>query len=290
MIDWYLLALISALFSATAAIVQKKILFKEKAINFATTLAIFNLILAIPFFFFIDFGTINLTNISVLFFKSILGAGAFLFVMRGIRSLELSSALPLLVLTPGLVAIFSFIILRETLNYQEIIGMVLLLVGTYILQLKEKQKIFDPFKSLTKKGYINITIALILFTTTSILDKALLKKFGLPVNAFMGFQHLFFAIIFFIFLISLKESKNLRNTIKNSWTWILIVSTVTIIYRWTQILAVKEAPVALVLSMKRISVLFAVIIGGRIFKEKELWKKIICTIIILAGALLIINS
>ena len=289
MIEWYLLALISAFFSATAAIFEKKALFKENALSFSTLFAIFNLMLVIPFFFFIDFQTLTSSGLLVLFIKSVLGALAFLCVMIGIKNLELSNALPLLVLTPGLVALGALIFLQESLTQLEILGMTLLLLGTYILQLKQKQKFLDPWKSLIKsKGYYYIILALILFTTTSILDKAILKNFKVPVNAFMGFQHLFLAIIFITFIIFSGKTRNIKHSIKYSWKIILFISMISIIYRYTQIQAVKIAPVALVLSIKRISVFFAVIIGGRIFKEHNLLTKAIATAIMIAGAVLII--
>jgi drug/metabolite transporter (DMT)-like permease len=289
MIQWYFLALTSALFSATAAIFEKKVLFKENALSFSTLFAIFNLILAIPFFFFTDFSTLTTSGLLVLFIKSFLAALAFLCVMLGIKNLELSNALPLLVLTPGLVALGALIFLQESLTQFEILGMFLLLAGTYILQLKPNQKLISPIKSLFKsKGYYYIIIALILFTTTAILDKAILKNFKVPVNGFMAFQHLFLAIIFITFLISTRKTKDLKHSIKYSWKIILTISILTIIYRYTQIHAVKIAPVALVISIKRISVFFAVIIGGRLFKEHNLITKAIATAIMTAGAILVI--
>ena len=130
MIEWYYLSIIAAIFSATAAVLQKKVLFKEKALSFATTLALFNLIIAIPFFFFIDASGLSVLNIGVLLIKSILGAFAFLCVMLGIKNLELSHALPLLVLTPGLVALFAFFILGESISALALLGMALLLLGS----------------------------------------------------------------------------------------------------------------------------------------------------------------
>jgi uncharacterized membrane protein len=57
-----------------------------------------------------------------------------------------------------------------------------------------------------------------------------------------------------------------------------------------EILAIKSAySTALVIAIKRISVLFAVIIGGKIFKEKELMRRTIATIILVVGALLVIR-
>ena len=290
MIPWYILSIVSALFSAGAAIIQKKILFKESAINMSVLLAIFNLLVAIPFFFFTDFSTLTTLGLIVLFLKSTLGAFAFLCVMLGIKNLELSSALPLLVLTPGFVAFFAFIFLGESISNIEIIGMALLLCGTYILQIKQNQKISTPFKAFIKsKGNHYILLALILFTTTSILDKAILKNFNVPINAFMGFQHLFFAIIFLLILI-FSGAKKIKSTIKNSWSIILLLTFITLTYRYTHLLAIKIAPVALALSIKRISVFFAVIYGGTLFNEHNIIRKAIATAIMITGAILIIMN
>ena len=290
MIEWYIFALVSAIFSATAAILEKKILFKDNIIGFTTLLAIFNLILAIPFLFFIE-SKITSIGLLILFFKSFLGAVAFLCIMYGIKNLEVSSALPLLVLTPGLVAFFAFIFLGEALTFYEIFGIFFLIIGIYVLQLNKNQKLLDPFKSLFKsRAYIYLILALILFTTTSILDKTLLKQFNMPINGFMFFQHLFFAIIFILFIILSKKTKEIKYSLKFSWKLILILSIVTIIYRYGELQAVKTTAVALAISIKRISVFFAVVIGGKIFREKNLFRKTIATIIMTLGAILIIFS
>jgi len=287
--EWYIVALISALFSAGAAILEKKILFKEKALSMTFILSIFNLILSIPFFFFIDYSLISLLPMVVLFFKSILGAIAFLFVMKGIKNLEISKALPLLVLTPGLVAFFAFVILGESLKLIEIGGMVLLLAGTYVLQLRVGQGISSPLKSfIHSRGNYYILVALFLFTIASILDKALLKNFKVPLNAFFGFQHLFFAIVFAFLVVVSSRGIDLKRSFKFSGRFILILAIITIVYRYAHLYAIKLAPVALVLSIKRISVFFAVLIGGTLFRDRSLLRRTIATAMMIAGAILII--
>ncbi len=289
--EWYIIALIAAFFSASAAILEKKILFKEKALSLSLILAMFNLVLAIPFFFFIDYTLLSASGISVLFFKSILGAVAFLFVMKGIKNLDISKALPLLVLTPGLVAFSAFIILGEALKLIEIGGMVLLLGGTYILQLDNRRGFLSPWKSFIKvKGNYYIILALVLFTITSILDKALLQNYKVPLNAFMGFQHLFFAIVFVFLAIIYSRGVSLKKSFKFSWKLIAILAVITIVYRYSYLYAVKIAPVALVLSIKRISVFFAVLIGGKLFEDRSLTRRCIATAIMIIGAILIIAN
>jgi len=290
MLPWYFFSFIAALFSAGAALLEKKILFKEKALSFTTLLAIFNLLFALPFFFFSDITALTLSGFIALLIKSILGGFAFLCVMHAIKRLEISTALPLLILTPGLVAIFAYLTLGESLSNYEILGLILMTAGTYVLGLRKNQKIFDPFKILIKnKGTIYILLALFLFTITSILDKALLKNFKVSVNALMGYQHLFLAIFFIVILIFSKERLEIKETLKRSKYPILILAAITIIYRYFHILAIKESSVALALSIKRISVFFAVLVGGTLFKEKKLIRKIIATVLMVIGALIIIN-
>ena len=108
---WFAVALISALLSAFAAITLKQVLFNLSALEFSFLLSIANLVFSIPFFFFIDYDTINILNLSILLAKSVIGVAAFLCVMIALKNLEISNALPLLAPTPGFVAVFAFLLL-----------------------------------------------------------------------------------------------------------------------------------------------------------------------------------
>ena len=290
--NWFFLALTSASFSAAAAIFQKKILKNMEALDFSLLLSIFNVILSIPFLINVNYQQLALTNLFVLYIKSILGCLAFLSVMLAIKNLEISKALPLLALTPGLVAVFAFLFIGDSLTFIQVCAIILLLIGTYVLETQKGQNILDPFKVFLKsKNHHYVIFALLLFTVTSILDRLLLNRYNLPPNAFLGFQHIFFAINFLIiFLILKKDLKAIVQLSTNStWFLIMLVAVLTIVYRLTEILAVKIAPVALVLSVKRISVFFAVIIGGKIFNEKDIAIKALATALIVIGAILIIR-
>ncbi len=289
--EWYAVALISAVFSALAALLEKKVLFKQEPISFTFVLSLFNLALASSFLFFFDINTIASFPLLVLLLKSGLNALGFLMVMYAIKNLELSECLPLLVLTPGFIAIFGFIFLGEVLSLIQILGLVLMIAGIYVLGLEDKQRMLDPFRKLVKiKAYRYIFAALALFTVTSLLDRFILVRQKLAPEAFMFYQHLFFALIFLVvFLFSGDRMAKLTKNIKLSWVMIVLLAVVTIIYRYSEILAVKAAPAtALAIVLKRLSVLFAVIIGGRLFNEKNLLRKSMATAILIIGAVLVV--
>ena len=288
--NWFLLAFISAVFSAAAAISQKKILFKTEALEFSLLLSILNILFLLPFFFFLNYENIFLEKLLVLYIKTILEAFAFWNVMLAIKNFEISKALPLLALTPGLVAVSAFIFIGDSLTLTEVLGIFLLIFGTYILETKSKQDLLDPFKVfIDSKKHHYVIIALILFTITAILDRLLLNRYNLEPASFLVFQNLFIAVNFIlIFLFSKRSFNSFSNFFNGDLLKLLIfISVLTIIYRYTQIEAIKIAPVALVLAVKRISIFFAAVIGGKIFKEHNIWIRAAATAIIIIGTLLI---
>jgi drug/metabolite transporter (DMT)-like permease len=290
---WFFVALISALLSASAAITQKKVLYNLNALKFSFLLSLVNLLFSIPFFFFIDYTTINITNLSILLIKSLIGVAAFYCVMLSLKNLEISNALPLLALTPGFVAIFAFLLLGETLRMIEVVGLIFLIAGTFILENKSPTVLYFPFGVFYKSKYHRfILIALLLFTASSILDKLLLVKLNFSPISLTAFQHIFFAVLFSLAYVFFKDKESSDSIIveKSNLGWIALISLFTIGYRFTQIAAISLASVALVLAIKRTSVFWATLIGGKIFNDKDLLKRSIAAILILVGAILILRE
>ena len=230
---------------------------------------------------------------TVLFIKSVIGVGAFLCVMIALKNLNISNALPLLALTPGFVAVFAFLLLGESLKSTEVMGLALLVIGTYILESKSFKDIIFPYSIFIKSKYHRfILLALLLFTASSIMDKLLLIRLNLTPIALTAIQHLYFAVLFaaiyFFYAFKTKLPK-IKLNVKDVW-WIILISVLTIGYRYTQMVAVSLASVAIVLAVKRTSVFWATIIGGKIFNEDNLLKKTFAVIFIVAGTILILRD
>ena len=131
--DWFTLALISAVLSAAASILEKKSLFTYDALEFSFILSAFNLLFSLPFFFYVDYSALTASALLVLFVKSVMGVLAFWCVMLALKNLEISGALPLMVLTPGLVAFLAFLFLGESLSPWKVGGMALMVWGSTFL-------------------------------------------------------------------------------------------------------------------------------------------------------------
>jgi drug/metabolite transporter (DMT)-like permease len=290
---WFGIALLSSFLSAFAAIAQKKVLFQRSPLEFSFLLAIVNLLFSLPFFLFINYVTITPQTVVLLFVKSVIGVAAFLCVMTALKNLQISNALQLLALTPGFVAVFAFLILGESLTTSEAAGLLALILGTYILESKNLKEIFFPLNVFLKSTYHRYIIAaLFLFTAASILDKLLIVKMQLTPLALTAFQHFFFAVLFSALYLFARRREVPKTGIpfKGDMLWIVLISVLTIGYRYTQVVSISMASVALTLAVKRTSVLWATVIGGKIFKDTNLIKKIIAVLFIVAGALLILRD
>jgi drug/metabolite transporter (DMT)-like permease len=288
---WFWLAFASALMSAMASIAEKKVLFRMDALNFSWTLSLFTLVLSLPLFLFIDYAKVTPLALAVLFGKNILGAFAFYFVMQSIRRLELSAALPMMTLTPGLTALLAWPLLGEALNAREIAGMLLLLAGTYLIETVRGASLLHPFTVFFRSDkHRSIVAALLLFTATSILDKVLLTDLAMGPLSLMAFQHVFTPVVFLVFILASGRKPVAAAAFpREALLWIAAVAVLTLGYRFTQFEAVYLAPVALVLAVKRVSVFIAAMAGGKLFDESRLGRKAVAILLLLAGATLVVG-
>jgi len=290
---WFFIALSSALLSAAAAISQKKVLFKLTAAEFSFLISVFNVILSIPLMFYIDSFPVSSEGIMILIIKSLMGSAAFLCIMLALKNLEISNALPLLALTPGVIAIIAYFYLDESLKHTELMGLVLLIAGTYVLESKFTGDLLHPVKVFFRSKFHHyILIALSLMSVSSILDKLLLKEYNFTPILLTVSQQIIYAVFFAIVFMftSHKSIRNLLTESRNEFLLVIVIAFLTLGYRYSQALAVSMAPVSLVIAVKRTSVFWATIVGGRIFSDKHLFRKSIAVIIIIAGAMLILRD
>jgi uncharacterized membrane protein len=289
---WFTLATCSALLSATSAVLQKKILFRLNALEFSFSISLVIVIFTLFIPFSMDVTAIPLSALSIIVVKSILGASAFLLVMLSLQHNQISSALPLLGLTPAAAALLSLVMLGEGLNSSEWIGIGLMIAGCYLLERRVSSKPLQPFGSMVRtKNYYYIYGAVGLFAISSVFDKLLLSGMRIHPLIILFYQHIVYVLLFTVAILIRRIS--LRDVIQKSAAQlplIIIVALLTVAYRFTQLEATKLAPVALVLAVKRTSILYASLFGGKIFSEERLPLKLIGALLIVTAGFLILKN
>lgn len=289
--QWVIFILIAMVFTAFESLISKKILSKEHAMEFTAVFGLFFLIVCSPLFFFIDYSLISFKALVLIFLATLFSVMGAIFMHKSMRHTDVSTVMSLWVLGPGFVAVSAFLFLGEKLTYMQMSGIVLLIVGAYVLESKNHQKIFDPFKMLFKKKYLRyVLISLFIFAFAATIDRYVLARLNMQINAFIAFSALFYAFFSFTALNLFHNGlKGMKNGIKNVGWLVLIIAFFSLLTSFFQAKAISLAPVGLVLTVKRLATLIVIIIGGEMFHENHLLKKCISALIMISGVLLIVS-
>jgi drug/metabolite transporter (DMT)-like permease len=274
---WFFYALLGALLM-TAYSLSIRLLLKDrgdaKTFTFITTsfgcLALFILTL-----FERPVHVINLQLIGVFILLSFLFAVTDLLFIRG-RQLEEVSVVSMLVQFGSLWALIGgFVFLKEPLTARKVIGVLLLIIGNFVL-LFNKQKF-----SLSKGKYL-ILLATITFTISSFVDKVLSPQYS-P-SLYKGILFLLESLILYIFFLP-NRLKSIRNEINIQGKMIYFVGPLLSFSMFFLIKAFQAGGEASkVLPVFSLSLVFSVLAGIIFLNERNnLVKKILATIIVSIG-------
>jgi drug/metabolite transporter (DMT)-like permease len=289
---WFTLASCSALLSAVSAVLQKKILFRLNALEFSFLVSAVILIFSSFIPFSMDVTSITPTLLMIIIGKSILGGAAFLLVMMSLEHNQISTALPILGMTPAVTALAALLILGESLQHWEWLGIAMMMAGTYFLEKRPAQKILQPFQEvLRSKNYYFMYGALCLFAISSVIDKLLVSGYKTDPLIVLFYQHIVYCGMFGTLLFFRKQSfPAVVQKGVPQLPFIVTAAILTLAYRFTQLEATKLAPVALVLAVKRTSILYASFFGGRLFSDERLAQKLVGGALIVGAGFIILRN
>lgn len=283
--DWFLLSLFCAFFTASADALCKKSLFASNEYLVAWVRVGF----AAPFLLFILPFT-ELPKLDLYFFLAVLflvplETIALILYMKAIKLSSLSITLPFLALSPIFMIFTSHLILGERLDHYGIIGIVLTATGAYLLNVRTTRKgILEPFRAIGReRGSLYMIIVAFIYSITSNLGK-------------MAIQHsspLFFASTYLPFLAAVlfpvfmwKNPGKIRQLFSRVHLFSLIGLAIAIA-TITHFLAVHIIEVPYVISVKRMSLLFGIMYGAVWFKETNIMERLIGGIVMVVGVIII---
>jgi uncharacterized membrane protein len=288
--NWILLASCSAVLSAGAAVAQKRTLFRVDALafSFLVSAAVLALSLFVPFT--TDVLALPARALAVLGVKSVLGGVAFLLVMTALERNPISNALPLMGLTPAVTALLAQVVLHESLHRGEWIGLGLMLVGTWALEAGSRNAAPPPAAGAPASGRRRFMFgALLLFAISAVADRMLLGGMRVLPNVVLFYQHVVYCALFGgMLLVRRRSFAEVVRHGRAQWPLITAIAVLTLGYRFFQLEATRVGPVALVLAVKRTSIVYASFFGGRMFSEERLAPRLAgAALIVVAGILIL---
>jgi len=282
-----ILVLISAILHATRDFVVKKSDDKQVfLLLFSSTASL----LYIPVFIYVllKFGITNWTGVWIAIIASLIHATYWLLYTKTYDKGELSHVYPIIRSAPAPVLLFAVIFLHEQVTAVGVFGVLLVTFGVYIINLKgvSFEHLLEPFRSFRKEKAVQLAfITLIAVTTYSLVDKT-------GVNFMHPLIYVFLiavlAKVWFGIYIFLSKPKG---AIKKEWKLnkrgILYNGFIAAFNYPLILIAYTMANVSYVVGLRQISVVFAVILGGILLKEKQKHIRLFASLVIFIGAILI---
>ncbi|MBI5747347.1 MAG: EamA family transporter [Nitrospirae bacterium] len=282
---WIVYALLSAFFSATTEALTKK--------SLATTdeylLTWLRHLFAIPFLIAI-IPFINIPRLDSTFWLTILlllplEITAIILSIKALKASPLSLTIPFLAFTPLFLILTSFLMLGETPDISGTIGILLIAVGAYTLNIHStKEGLLEPIKSIAKeRGSILMLIVAFIYSITSNLGKI----------AILHSSPIFFGIVYYIILAFvltpiavMKSNRHLHQIGPGLFNYCLIGLFLALMIIF-HVIAITMTNVAYMISVKRTSLLFSVGFGYLLFNERNITERLLGSFLMIIGIMLI---
>lgn len=206
--------------------------------------------------------------------------------MRAISKGEISTVMPMLSFTPLVLLFTAPILVGEFPSLLGLGGVVLVVVGSYLLNIDLKNmSVLEPLRAIIRnKGTRLMLIVATLWGISGAFDKMALNNSS--VFQYITFLNIVVFISTTIMVISQKKF-NLAK-IREAKTNLFMVSFLTTCSYILHFAAISMTLVAYVVSLKRLTGMFSVLIGSYFLKEPKMKQRLIGATVMFIGVLLII--
>jgi drug/metabolite transporter (DMT)-like permease len=210
---------------------------------------------------------------------------ALLLYMKAIKVSPLSLTLPFLSLTPVFLIGTSYIILGERPDKSGFIGIVLVVIGAYLLNVHTISRgLLEPFKAIAKEqGSVLMIIVAFTFSIGACIGKIAVQHSS-PI--FFSVVYSFLLSLFLFLVISFRNKQFLSKVTSRPILFLLIGILITIMII-THVKAINLVEVAYMVSVKRLSILFGVIYGVVFFKETNIKERLLGATVMVSGIIMI---
>ncbi len=288
---WCVFAILSGFFVALSDALNKKYLssFGHPYMVVARTLGSFPFLF--PIFLFLTYKYNGLSYFSLQFASTVsilltLEITATILYMKGIKLSPLSLTLPFLSFTPVFIILTGYLILGEKISEKGALGIILVVMGSYCINLPAlKDGFLSPVKAIKKeKGSLLLLQVAFIYSITSVLGKK-----GLLLTNPLWFASFYFSILGIVSTLSMKVLYRIKILpfIKTNLKYILIVGLTQALMCYFHMIALSQIQTAYMIALKRTSILFAVLLGYFMFKETYILVRLFAVLLMLFGIFVI---
>lgn len=212
---------------------------------------------------------------------------AYLLLIKALQVSAISVTMPFLSFTPVFLVLWSALFALESVEFLPFVGILLTVAGCYVIFLQSVSRGFlEPFKALLKdKGAIYMLIVSLVYSVTSFIAKDVVT---ISHPAIAGFAYMF--VLFVLTLpLALYHIKVAGLNLPTELKRMFLPGVLDGLSLICGFLAMQMTLVSYFISVKRLSVLFAMLYGFVFFKETDIVSRLLGATLMLAGFVIIVH-
>jgi drug/metabolite transporter (DMT)-like permease len=281
---WIIFALLVAIFYAAKSAASKRSLRQLDVLVVSWFIHALPALLILTYIF-IPVPVLKPEFYPVLLLDCVLSVLATVLNVKAFHKSDLSVTTPMAAFTPMFMLVTSFFMLGEFPDWGGVVGVMLIVAGAYSLNIKEKKNGWKmPFKALLREDGPKLMLgAAFLWSITGNLDKIAVQNSSPVFFAFA--ENVVVASILLPF--AWKRLCEQKREIKKDSLPLLAVGAFSALMLIFQMIALTQTLAVYVIAIKRLGILLSIILGGVIFKEKEMKTRLLGGAIMVLGVLFI---
>lgn len=287
---WIVLSLISAFSLATSDAVLKKALHKSNEYLAAWARLLFTMPLLLALWIIVPIPQLDSEFYRAFFIALPVEMITIVLYVKALKVSPMSLTLPFLALTPVFLILVSFLVLGEKISLSGGLGIVLIAVGSYQLNISFSGNGFwGPLRAVMReKGSVMMILVATLYSVTSSYGKVAIEHSS----------PLFFAIAYFSAIAVLfapvglwmgrAEIRTFRH--EGRFGLLLLSGVFNAIMIISHMYAINLTKVAYMIAVKRTSLLIGVVYGYYMFREEDIRGRFLGAFLMFAGFAVIVLS
>ena len=199
---------------------------------------------------------------------------------------DLSLVYPIGRSAPIAVALFAVLFFGENLSFLGVIGILTVMTGVYLLSVDsaEIKKFLRPLALMRNLGVIYALLTALSVTAYTLVDKSGSQYFN-PI--LYVWTEKWISIIPFTFLVATSKKASVPKEWKKNRLPIVAAGFLSPLSYAMIVYTMQSVQVSYIVSVRQVSVVFGVILGGTLLKEQNLKIRLFSSILIFAGLFLI---
>ncbi|KAM3094630.1 EamA family transporter [Phormidesmis sp. 146-12] len=280
---WLAFAILTAFFESLKDVSSKYGLRKIDEYIVTWVSIVFSALFLIPLLLLTKIPTLNAQFWIALLIGGSLNVISFTLYIKAIKASDLSLTVPIVTLTPLFLLVTSPLIVHESPSVADGIGVFMIVVGSYVLNLRERSRgYFAPLRAiLREKGSRLMLMVAFIWSITSNFDKV----------GVVNSSPLFWSTALYLFLaigifpiVLYKSRRHFDQILSN----VKVLATIGLFHALAisfQMIAVTYTLVTQVIAIKRMSALISVLFGHFLLKESGLQERLVGAAIMVTGVI-----